>query len=275
MARVAVVTGGTRGIGAAVSKALKAAGRQVAATYHSNDEAAAKFKAETGVHVYKWNVADYDECMAGLAKVAQELGPVDILVNNAGITKDGMFHKMTPDQWYGVINTNLNSLFNMMPTGDRRACASAGSAASSTSRRSTARRDRWDRPTIPRPRPATSASPRRWRRRAPQGHHRQRDLPRLYRDRNGHGHQSRRTCAKKHPSPNPGGPPRRAGGDRPLRRLPRRRRRRLHHRRDAHGQRRAVYGLSSKLGLSEEARAAPMRRSPESILIVAKTWRHA
>jgi acetoacetyl-CoA reductase len=113
MARVAVVTGGTRGIGAAVSKALKAAGRQVAATYHSNDEAAAKFKAETGVHVYKWNVADYDECTAGLAKVAQELGPVDILVNNAGITKDGMFHKMTPDQWYGVINTNLNSLFNM------------------------------------------------------------------------------------------------------------------------------------------------------------------
>ena len=113
MARVAVVTGGTRGIGAAVSKALKAAGCQVAATYHSNDEAAAKFKAETGVHVYKWNVADYDECTAGLAKVAQELGPVDILVNNAGITKDGMFHKMTPDQWYGVINTNLNSLFNM------------------------------------------------------------------------------------------------------------------------------------------------------------------
>ena len=113
MARVAVVTGGTRGIGAAVSKALKAAGREVAATYHSNDDAAAKFKAETGVHVYKWNVADYDECTAGLAKVAQELGPVDILVNNAGITKDGMFHKMTPDQWYGVINTNLNSLFNM------------------------------------------------------------------------------------------------------------------------------------------------------------------
>jgi acetoacetyl-CoA reductase len=113
MARVAVVTGGTRGIGAAVSKALKAAGCQVAATYHSNDDAAAKFKAETGVHVYKWNVADYDECAAGLAKVAADLGPVDILVNNAGITKDGMFHKMTPDQWYGVINTNLNSLFNM------------------------------------------------------------------------------------------------------------------------------------------------------------------
>ncbi|HZZ61929.1 MAG TPA: beta-ketoacyl-ACP reductase [Roseiarcus sp.] len=113
MSRVAVVTGGTRGIGAAVSKALKAAGYQVAVTYHANDEAAEKFKAETGVHVYKWNVADYDECVAGLERVEKELGPVDVLVNNAGITKDGMFHKMTPDQWYAVINTNLNSLFNM------------------------------------------------------------------------------------------------------------------------------------------------------------------
>jgi acetoacetyl-CoA reductase len=113
MSRVAVVTGGTRGIGAAVSKALKAAGYKVAATYHSNDEAAEKFKAETGVHVYKWNVVNYDDCVDGLARVEKELGPVDILVNNAGITKDGMFHKMTRDQWYSVINTNLNSLFNM------------------------------------------------------------------------------------------------------------------------------------------------------------------
>ena len=113
MARVAVVTGGTRGIGAAVSKALKAAGYVVAATYHSNDDAAAKFKAETGVHVYKWNVTNYEDCVAGLAQVAKDLGPVEILVNNAGITRDGMFHKMTPEQWYDVINTNLNSLFNM------------------------------------------------------------------------------------------------------------------------------------------------------------------
>ena len=113
MARVAVVTGGTRGIGEAISKALKAAGYEVAATYHSNDEAAAKFKAETGVHVYKWDVSKFEECSAGLAKVEKELGPVDILVNNAGITKDGFFHKMTPEQWYAVINTNLNSLFNM------------------------------------------------------------------------------------------------------------------------------------------------------------------
>ncbi len=113
MGRVAVVTGGTRGIGAAISKALKAAGYSVAATYNSNDAAAEKFKAETGVHVYKWDVSKYEDCVEGLKKVEGELGPVDVLVNNAGITKDGMFHKMTPDQWYGVINTNLNSLFNM------------------------------------------------------------------------------------------------------------------------------------------------------------------
>ena len=113
MSRVAVVTGGTRGIGAAISKALVAAGYKVAATYHSNDEAAAAFKAETGVHVYKWDVGSYDACAAGLKQVEADLGPVDVLVNNAGITKDGMFHKMTPEQWYAVINTNLNSLFNM------------------------------------------------------------------------------------------------------------------------------------------------------------------
>src|ERR1700761_1846741 len=113
MARTALVTGGTRGIGAAISKALLAAGCKVAATYHGNDEAAAKFKAETGVNVYKWDVSNYEACVDGLAKVEAELGPVDVLVNNAGITKDGFFHKMTPEQWYGVINTNLNSLFNM------------------------------------------------------------------------------------------------------------------------------------------------------------------
>lgn len=113
MARVALVTGGSRGIGAAISKALQAAGYKVAATYSGNDEAAAKFKTETGIPVYKWDVSDFDACAAGVAKVEADLGPVEVLVNNAGITKDGMFHKMTKDQWYGVINTNLNSLFNM------------------------------------------------------------------------------------------------------------------------------------------------------------------
>lgn len=113
MSRVALVTGGSRGIGAAISKALKAAGYTVAASYAGNDEAAAAFTAETGIKTYKWDVSDFDACVAGIAKVEADLGPVEVLVNNAGITKDGMFHKMTKDQWYGVINTNLNSLFNM------------------------------------------------------------------------------------------------------------------------------------------------------------------
>lgn len=113
MARVAVVTGGTRGIGAAIAKALKAAGYKVAANYGGNDEAANKFKSETGIPVYRWDVSSYESCVAGLKQVEAEIGPVDILVNNAGITRDGMFHKMTPEQWSAVINTNLNSLFNM------------------------------------------------------------------------------------------------------------------------------------------------------------------
>ena len=113
MARVAVVTGGSRGIGAAISKALKANGYKVAATYAGNDEAAAKFKAETGIPVYKWDVSSYEACAAGLKQVEADLGPIEVLVNNAGITRDAMFHKMTPAQWNEVINTNLNSLFNM------------------------------------------------------------------------------------------------------------------------------------------------------------------
>jgi acetoacetyl-CoA reductase len=113
MTRVALVTGGSRGIGAAISKALKAAGYKVGASYAGNDEAASAFTRETGIPTYKWDVSDYDACVAGIAKVEADLGPIDVLVNNAGITKDGMFHKMTKDQWYGVINTNLNSLFNM------------------------------------------------------------------------------------------------------------------------------------------------------------------
>ncbi len=113
MARVAVVTGGTRGIGAAISRALQAAGYKIAANYGGNDEAAQKFKAETGINVYKWDVSSYDSCAAGLKQVEAEVGPVEVLVNNAGITRDTMFHRMSPEQWNAVINTNLNSLFNM------------------------------------------------------------------------------------------------------------------------------------------------------------------
>ncbi len=113
MARVAVVTGGTRGIGAAISKALKAAGHAVAATYHGNDEAANRFKAETGIAVYKWDVGNFEACRDGIARVERDLGPVDVLVNNAGITRDVMLHKMSEQQWREVIATNLDSLFFM------------------------------------------------------------------------------------------------------------------------------------------------------------------
>jgi len=113
MSRVALVTGGTRGIGAAISKALKAAGYKVAANYGGNDEAAQKFKAETGIPVFKWDVSSYEACTEGIGKLQAELGAVEVLVNNAGITRDAMLHKMAPEQWTAVINTNLGSLFNM------------------------------------------------------------------------------------------------------------------------------------------------------------------
>jgi acetoacetyl-CoA reductase len=113
MARTALVTGGSRGIGAAISTALKAAGYNVAATYAGNDEKAAAFKAETGIPVYKWDVSSYEACVDGIARVEAEVGPIDVLVNNAGITRDSMFHKMTPEMWNEVINTNLTGLFNM------------------------------------------------------------------------------------------------------------------------------------------------------------------
>ena len=113
MARVALVTGGSRGIGAAISKALQQAGCKVAANYAGNDEAAATFKAETGIPVFKWDAADAEACKAGIAKVEAELGPVEILVNNAGITRDAAFHRMSLEQWQQVMATNVDSLFTM------------------------------------------------------------------------------------------------------------------------------------------------------------------
>ena len=113
MPRVALITGGTRGIGAAISIGLKKAGYNVAASYAGNTDAAAAFMAENGIKTYKWDVADYDACAAGIAQVEADLGPVEILVNNAGITRDAPFHKMTRDQWQQVIDTNLSGVFNM------------------------------------------------------------------------------------------------------------------------------------------------------------------
>ncbi len=113
MAKVAVVTGGTRGIGHAISIALKDRGFRVAANYGGNDGAAQTFQMETGIPVYKWDVGDYETCAAGLSRVEAELGPVDVVVNNAGITRDAMLHKMTPEMWNEVIRVDLSSMFNM------------------------------------------------------------------------------------------------------------------------------------------------------------------
>ncbi|MBC6442003.1 MAG: acetoacetyl-CoA reductase [Rhodobacteraceae bacterium] len=112
MTRTALVTGGSRGIGAAISKELKAQGYAVAATYAGNDEKAAAFTAETGIRTHKWDVADYESSRVGLAHVEADLGPIDIVVANAGITRDAPFHKMTPEQWREVIDTNLTGVFN-------------------------------------------------------------------------------------------------------------------------------------------------------------------
>lgn len=113
MGRVALVTGGSRGIGAAISMALKAEGYTVAATYAGNDEKAAAFTAETGIKTYKWDVGSYEACAEGIASVEADIGAIEVLVNNAGITRDAPFHKMTPTQWKEVMDTNLSGVFNM------------------------------------------------------------------------------------------------------------------------------------------------------------------
>jgi len=113
MARVALVTGGTRGIGEGISVALQDAGYKVAANYGGNDEAANKFKEKTGIPVYKWDVSDFQACQDGIGKVTAEVGPIEVLINNAGITRDTTLHRMKPEQWGDVIRTNLDSLFNM------------------------------------------------------------------------------------------------------------------------------------------------------------------
>ena len=130
MSRVALVTGGSRGIGAAISKTLKDAGYTVAATYAGNDEKAAAFTAETGIKTYKWNVGDYDESAAGLAKVEADLGPIDIVVANAGITRDAPFHKMTREQCRKS-STQTSQVFSIPFTRFGPVCVNASLAASS------------------------------------------------------------------------------------------------------------------------------------------------
>ena len=113
MSQIAIVTGGTRGIGAAISRELISKGFTVAASYGGDTEAAAQFEKETGARTYQWDVSDFEACQTGVRKVEDELGPVSVLVNNAGITRDGTLHKMTPERWQEVIQTNLSSCFNM------------------------------------------------------------------------------------------------------------------------------------------------------------------
>jgi len=113
MSRVAIVTGGTRGIGAAISEMLQEKGYKVAANYGGNDQKAQEFTKRTGIPAYKWDVSDFDACVEGVAKVKADLGPVEVVVNNAGITRDGTLHRMDQSSWQQVIDTNLGSCFNM------------------------------------------------------------------------------------------------------------------------------------------------------------------
>ncbi|MDE2301443.1 MAG: acetoacetyl-CoA reductase [Sphingomonadales bacterium] len=114
MARIAIVTGGTRGIGEAISLALKAQGCTVVANYAGNEEKAKAFTAETGIRAYRWDVGDHQACIAGCAQVAEEVGPIDIVVNNAGITRDGVLHRMSFEDWNEVMRINLGGCFNMV-----------------------------------------------------------------------------------------------------------------------------------------------------------------
>ena len=246
MPRVAFVTGGTRGIGAAICKALKAAGYTVAANYAGNDEAAQKFKAETGIAVYKWDVSSFDACAAGVKQVEADLGPVDVLVNNAGITRDGMFHRMTPEQWNAVINTNLGSLFNMSRqviegmrerkfgriinissiNGQKgqigQANYSAAKAGEIGFTKALAQEGARAGITV------------------------NAICPGLHQHRDGAG-GAEGGAGEDHPAADSGRPARRAGGDRALRRVSGLRRRRPHHRLDADRQRRPVLRLAARL----------------------------
>ncbi len=241
MAKVALVTGGSRGIGAAISKALKEAGYTVAANYAGNDDAARAFTEETGIKTYKWSVADYDACAAGIKQVEEELGPIAVLVNNAGITRDAMFHKMTPQQWKEVIDTNLTGLFNMThPVWSGMRDRKYGRIVNISS--INGQKGQAGQANYSAAKAGDLALPRRWPRKRARRHHRERDLPGLYRHRDGPRHR-REGAERTHHPPDPGRPPGRARRDRALRRLPGLGRCRLHHRIDHQRERRPVLRL--------------------------------
>ena len=250
MARVALVTGGTRGIGAAISKALKAAGYKVAANYGGNDEAAQKFKAETGIGVFKWDVSSFDACAAGIKQVEAELGPIEVLINNAGITRDATLHRMKHEQWTAVINTNLGSLFNMCRNvieGMReRKFGRIVNISSINGQKGQLGQTNYSAAKageigFTKALAQESAQSR---------HHRQRNLSGLHQHRDGAG--SPEGCAgKEHPAADSDRAARRAGGDRALRGIPGVRRCRIDDRRDADGKRRAVFPLSSHISAGQ------------------------
>jgi acetoacetyl-CoA reductase len=253
MGRVALVTGGSRGIGEAISKGLKDAGYTVAANYAGNDAAAKAFEEATGIRTFKWSVADYDACATGVRQVEGELGPVEVLVNNAGITRDAMFHKMTPEQWKEVIDTNLTGVFNMTHVvwngmrerkfgrivnissinGQKGQAGqvnySAAKAGDLGFTKALAQEGARAGITVNAVAPGYIATD---------------------------GESDRREGAERahHPA-DPGRPPRRARGDRPHRGVPRLRRRRLHHRLDHLRQRGAVLRLTRHRAAAGRPRA--------------------
>ena len=166
MSKVAVVTGGTRGIGRAISVELKNKGYQVVANYGGNDEAAQKFQAETGIPILKWDVGDYDACVAGLKQIEEKHGPISIIVNNAGVTRDSMLHKMTPQQWKDVIRIDLDSAFNMtQPVINGMRDRNFGRIINISSLNG--QKGQMGQSNTPQPRPGLSASRKRWLRKMP------------------------------------------------------------------------------------------------------------
>jgi len=242
MDRVALVTGGTRGIGAAISRMLKLRGYVVAANYAGNDVAASQFKEETGIPVYKFDVGDFAAVTAAVAQIEKDLGPIDVVVNNAGITRDATMRRLTRENWDQVMNTNLGSCFNVckavwdgMNTRGFGRIVNIGSINGQGGQYGQVNYA------------AASAGPGRRR----QGHHGQRHRARLHRYRHGlgrAGQRARENCRK-----NPCRPSRQGRRDRPRRAVPGRRRRRLHHRLDAQHQRRPAYVLRHKLRRSERS----------------------
>ena len=241
MARVAIVTGGTRGIGEAISIALKDMGMKVAANYAGNDERAREFTERTGIPAFKWDVADFEACQEGVRKVEAELGPVDVLVNNAGITRDTTMKRMDHQKWQEVIDTNLGGCFNMAKAVFE-GMPGAATAGSSTSARSTARPANTARSIMPPPSRASTASPRRWRRKARATASRStRSRPAISTPT--WSPRCPRKCSARSSRKIPVDRLGKAERDRARRRLPGRRECRLRHRVDAVDQRRAAHVL--------------------------------